>query len=266
MSAATLPHALTPAAAWQLLASGNARFVNGTPRHPHHSMWRRRDLAAGQHPFATVVGCSDSRVSPEIAFDRGLGDVFVVRNAGHVLDDATLGSIEYGVHVAGTPLLVIMGHEACGCIAATMAAAESGEIPGGYVGSLVRQVLPSVHAASETGTTCAGEVMEEHVRQTVRGLLSRCERIASAVERGDLAIAGVTYRLSDGAVNLLDWAGNLGRPQAVTPETVNEAERAIVAQQAAATAVSAAVQTEQAADEDDSETVEAVEAVAATRD
>ena len=210
MSAPAVSTPPTPAAAWQLLAAGNARFVEGTPRHPHTSHWRRQDLTGGQQPFAAILSCADSRVSPEIAFDRGLGDLFVVRNAGHVLDDATLGTLEYGVVHVGTPLLAVMGHEGCGCLAATRAAAEAGAMPGGHIDALVTAVLPSVRAALETGTTCQGEIMEEHVRRTMAGLLDRSPAIAEAVHRGDVALVGLTYRLADGAVALLDWIGDLG--------------------------------------------------------
>lgn len=222
MPSAPAAPSLTPAAAWQLLASGNTRFVAGTPRYPHHSLWRRQDLAGGQSPFATVLSCSDSRVSPELAFDRGLGDVFVVRNAGHVLDQATLGTTEYGVSVVGTPLLAVMGHESCGAVAATMGAAQTGKMPGGYIGALVREMLPSAVAAGETGTTCAGEVMEEHVRQTIRNLLDRSEVVAAAVTRGECAIVGLTYRLADGTVSLLDWIGDLGRPRSASASEMRD--------------------------------------------
>lgn len=203
------PATPTPAAAWRLLASGNARFVDGTPRHPHASHWRRQDLTAGQHPFAAVLSCADSRVSPELVFDRGLGDLFVVRTAGHVLDDVALGSLEYGVLHVGTPLLAVLGHEDCGCVAATIAAAESGIRPGGHVGTLVDAVMPGVQAARDTGTICLGEIMEEHVRRTMRGLLDRSPALADAVHDGRVALVGLTYRLTDGAVRLLDWVGDL---------------------------------------------------------
>lgn len=227
------PATPSPAAAWQLLAAGNTRFVEGTLRHPHSSPWRRQDLTGGQQPFAAVLSCADSRVSPEIAFDRGLGDLFVVRNAGHVLDEATLGTLEYAVVHVKVPLLAVMGHEGCGCLAATVAAAESGQMPGGHIDALVTEVMPSVQAAREIGTTCMGEIVEEHVRRTMRGLLDRSPDVAAAVRAGDLALVGLTYRLADGAVRLLDWIGDLA-PGAETGAAATETERAIVQDQAAA--------------------------------
>ncbi|MDO5627950.1 MAG: carbonic anhydrase [Mobilicoccus sp.] len=255
---APVPSPLTPAAAWTQLKAGNARFVGGTPRHPHHSQWRRRDLTASQHPFVAVLSCSDSRVPPEIVFDRGLGDVFAIRNAGHALDTATLGTIEYGVGVLGTPLLAVMGHEACGCIAAAMAAAATGEVPGGHIGPLLEHVIPSVHCAEEMGTMCAGEVMEEHVRQTVQGLLQRSTVVADAVRAGELGIVGLTYRLDDGAVTLLDWIGEVERPEDTSEETVS----ALAAQQSAAQEAGAAAAARAGIDSDAEEVAELQEETA----
>lgn len=251
MSAAPAPSALTPAAAWQLLATGNARFVAGRPRHPHQSLWRRHDISASQHPFAAVLSCSDSRVPPEIVFDRGLGDLFTVRTAGHVLDDTVIGTIEYGVLHCHTPVLAVLGHEACGAVAATLAASASGAHPGGYIGHLVDGVSPSVEACAEIGATCVGEVMEEHVRQTVRGLLNRSSVIAEAVAAGTLAVVGLTYRLSDGTVSLLDWMGDLGRPVPATPQVEVPAplETALEAQEDAASTVAATMAAAEGLDE-----------------
>lgn len=240
MSAAQAPSPLTPAAAWQLLATGNVRFVAGTPRHPHQSQWRRRDISAGQHPFAAILSCSDSRVPPEIVFDRGLGDLFTVRTAGHVLDDTVIGTIEYGVQHCHTPVLAVLGHESCGAVAATLAAVESGAHPEGHIGHLVSGVAPSVEACVEIGATCVGEVMEEHVRQTVRGLLHRSPVVAQAVAEGRLAVVGLTYRLSDGAVDLLDWIGDIGRAGALTQQEVAAHGATLTAQQEAADAAVAA--------------------------
>src|SRR6478752_2791844 len=105
---------LTPQAAFEMLLAGNGRFVAGTPQHPNQDAARRAQTAPSQTPFAVLFGCSDSRLAAEIIFDRGLGDLFVVRTAGHVLGPEVLGSIEYGVSVLGAPLVVVLGHDSCG--------------------------------------------------------------------------------------------------------------------------------------------------------
>lgn len=227
----------TPSEAWRLLAGGNARFVAGATQRPHHSAWRRRDVAQGQHPFATVLGCADSRVPPELVFDRGLGDIFTVRTAGHVVDTAAAGTIEYGVSHCGTPLLAVIGHEACGAVAASIVAGATGEIPGGHIGSLVEAISPSVRACTQIGVACAGEVMEEHVRQTVQRLVSMSTVLSAAVETGELAVVGLTYRLADGRIDLLDWVGDLGHDPAAALDPGVGVPAAIVAQDAATAAV-----------------------------
>ena len=110
---------LTPALAWRRLREGNERFVNGETSHPNQDASRRSSLVENQHPFAVIFGCSDSRLAAEIIFDVGLGDVFVVRTAGQVIDDAVLGSLEYSIGVLGVPLIVILGHDSCGAVSAT---------------------------------------------------------------------------------------------------------------------------------------------------
>ncbi|MFI1769676.1 carbonic anhydrase, partial [Streptomyces sp. NPDC020800] len=104
----------TPRDAFDLLLAGNQRFVTGTPEHPNQDSTRRAEIAPSQQPFAVLFGCSDSRLAAEIIFDRGLGDLFVVRTAGHVMGPEVLGSIEYGVDVLGCPLVVVLGHDSCG--------------------------------------------------------------------------------------------------------------------------------------------------------
>src|SRR4051812_33272299 len=120
----------TPRDAFELLMAGNQRFVSGTPQHPNQDAIRRTEIAPSQQPFAVLFGCSDSRLAAEIIFDRGLGDLFVVRTAGHVAGAEVLGSVEYGVSVLDAPLVVVLGHDSCGAIAAARAAADGGMVPG----------------------------------------------------------------------------------------------------------------------------------------
>ncbi|MZD06561.1 carbonic anhydrase, partial [Streptomyces sp. SID5785] len=122
---------LSPRDAFAMLLAGNRRFVAGTPEHPNQDAARRAQIAPLQNPFAVLFGCSDSRLAAEIIFDRGLGDLFVVRTAGHVQGPEVLGSVEYGVSVLGTPLVVVLGHDACGAVAATRAAVDGGTTAGG---------------------------------------------------------------------------------------------------------------------------------------
>src|SRR5262245_51956921 len=127
----------SPVTAWKALKEGNERFVAGMPEHPSQSIEHRASLAEEQRPTAVVFGCADSRVAAEIIFDQGLGDMFVVRTAGHVIDAAVLGSIEYAVSVLDVPLIVVLGHDSCGAVKATLTALDEGVVPGGYVRDIV---------------------------------------------------------------------------------------------------------------------------------
>src|SRR5215813_2102259 len=131
-----------PITAWKALKEGNERFVAGQPQHPSQSNAHRASLTAAQKPTAVVFGCGDSRVAAEIIFDQGLGDMFVVRTAGHVIDSAVLGSIEYAVTVLDVPLIVVLGHDSCGAVKATLSAIDDLAVPGGYVRDVVERVTP----------------------------------------------------------------------------------------------------------------------------
>ncbi|WP_344408712.1 carbonic anhydrase, partial [Catellatospora methionotrophica] len=151
----------TPEQAFELLLAGNHRFVVGAPEHPNQDAARRTEIAPGQRPFAVVFGCSDSRLAAEIIFDRGLGDLFVVRTAGHVMGPEVLGSIEYGADVLDCPLVLVLGHDSCGAVAAACAALESGMPPAGYVRDVVERVTPSVLAARAAGHVEPDEILAE---------------------------------------------------------------------------------------------------------
>ena len=199
-----------PASAWAALKEGNERFVAGKPIHPNQSVEHRASLAAGQSPHAVVFGCADSRLAAEIIFDQGLGDMFVVRTAGHVLDSAVLGSLEYAVTVLDVPLIVVLGHDSCGAVQATLSALDSGEVPGGYVRDLVERVTPSVLFGRREGLSQVDEFEARHVRETAAQLLSRSTAISDAVGSGRLAIVGLTYQLADGRVELRETVGDVG--------------------------------------------------------
>jgi carbonic anhydrase len=202
----------TPAAAWAALHEGNRRFVDGRREHPNQDVDRRAEIAQGQRPFALVFGCSDSRVAAEIIFDRGLGDLFVVRTAGHVVDNGVLGSIEFGVAELEVPLVVVLGHDSCGAVQATMTAHAEGRTPGGYVRTVVELVTPSVLAARRAGLHDIDAIVEEHARHTASLLVERSASIAQRVAEGRCAVVPVSYRLVDGRARLLGAHGAIGDP------------------------------------------------------
>jgi carbonic anhydrase len=199
-----------PATAWKALKEGNERFVAGKPAHPSQSVDHRASLADGQKPTAVVFGCADSRVAAEIIFDQGLGDMFVVRTAGHVIDSAVLGSIEYAVTILDVPLIVVLGHDSCGAVAATLTALDDGVIPRGYVRDLVERVTPSVLTGRREGLTAVDEFEAHHIRETAAQLLTRSTAILERIPTGELAIAGVTYHLADGRAVLRNSVGDIG--------------------------------------------------------
>jgi carbonic anhydrase len=200
----------SPVTAWKALKEGNERFVAGKQEHPSQSIEHRASIAEEQRPTAVVFGCADSRVAAEIIFDQGLGDMFVVRTAGHVIDSAVLGSVEYAVTVLNVPLIVVLGHDSCGAVKATLAALDEGRVPGGYVRDVVERVTPSILIGRREGLTRVDEFETRHVIETASQLYARSTAISDRVAAGGLAIVGVTYRLADGKVSLRDHLGEIG--------------------------------------------------------
>lgn len=200
---------LTPALAWRRLREGNERFVNGETSHPNQDASRRSSLVENQHPFAVIFGCSDSRLAAEIIFDVGLGDVFVVRTAGQVIDDAVLGSLEYSVGVLGVPLIVILGHDSCGAVAATKSAVETGQMPAGFIRDLVERITPSVLTSLRNEETEVNDMVVEHVKQTSQRLVDSSRVISDAIEGGRTAVIGLSYSLAEGRANLVSGIGEL---------------------------------------------------------
>lgn len=197
----------TPTEAWTELAEGNARFAADEALRPNADAEQRRLVSTGQKPFAVVLGCSDSRVAAELVFDRGLGDLFVVRTAGHALDTAVLGSVEFASEVLGVPLLVVLGHDSCGAVTAAMRARTDGAVPGGFVRDIVERVTTSVLAAEHRGETSVAGTVREHVRSTAEQLLERSEAVRAAVASGRLGVVGAYYTLADGRVEAVWWRG-----------------------------------------------------------
>lgn len=189
-----------PEAALALLMEGNARFVAGERLHPHQDADRRAALAPAQRPFAVLFGCSDSRLAAEIIFDRGLGDLFVVRTAGQVIGPEILGSIEYAVAALDTPLIAVLGHDSCGAIAAALDAVRHGTTPEGFVRDVVERVMLSVLAVRYQALADADAAVEEHIRYTAELLVRRSAVIAERVADGRCAVVGLSYRLAEGSV------------------------------------------------------------------
>ena len=200
---------LTPALAWRRLREGNERFVNGETSHPNQDASRRSSLVENQHPFAVIFGCSDSRLAAEIIFDVGLGDVFVVRTAGQVIDDAVLGSLEYSIGVLGVPLIVILGHDSCGAVSATKSAVETGQMPAGFIRDLVERITPSVLTSLRNDQTDVNDMVVEHVRQTSERLVDSSRVISDAIGSGKAAVIGLSYSLAEGRANLVSGIGDL---------------------------------------------------------
>ncbi|MEV0951009.1 carbonic anhydrase [Promicromonospora sp. NPDC050249] len=219
------PERLSPRDAYALLRSGNDRFVADAPAHPSQGAARRRELQAAQHPHTVIFGCSDSRVAAEIIFDQGLGDVFVVRTAGHVVDTTVIGSIEYGVDVLGASLVVVLGHDSCGAVAAAAHTLATGEQPGGFVRAVVDRVIPSIVNITSGDPAKAMDALSdqnvlrrEHVKHTVGMLHSYSAGLAKAVEEGRCAVVGLEYDLAEGSARMVNAIGDVGEVPAALPQ------------------------------------------------
>lgn len=191
--------------AFDKLKEGNERFVSGTMLYPNGDRARRFDTAKGQTPFVTVLGCSDSRVPVEMLFDQGIGDTFVIRVAGNVCDTDEIGSIEYGVDHLGTPLLVVLGHEACGAVTAVVKKAEvHGSIP-----PLVENIEPAVEHAAKLHPRLSPDdlvpfAVRANVMQSIEDLLTRSDAVRARAAKHEVKIVGAVYDLETGKVS---WLG-----------------------------------------------------------
>ena len=173
--------------AQEKLMEGNKRFLTGNLAKKDIGESRRQELAKGQQPFATVLTCSDSRVAPEIIFDQGLGDVFIVRVAGNVVEPTTLGSIEYGVEHLHTPLLIIMGHEKCGAVQATLEA--KGE-PEGNIGAILKKIKPAVETAKKAGKDKDNTLelaIKENIKNTYNDIM-KSKIVSELVHEGKVKV------------------------------------------------------------------------------
>lgn len=192
---------VAPAEAISKLKEGNSRYTSGNLQHPGQTTERRTELAKTQHPFAAIVSCSDSRVPPEIVFDQGLGDLFVVRVAGNVINDEGLGSVEYTVDHLGTRLILVLGHQSCGAVkAARETIAAKGKAPG-HIESLVTAIKPAVEATAKDDLDATVKANVKHVVQALR---SSTPILKAKVDSGEIQVIGGYYSLDTGAVTFLD--------------------------------------------------------------
>ena len=197
----------TPREAWSQLVAGNNRFVAGTPAHPRQDVDRRDSLAQGQRPFAALFGCADSRLSAEIIFDLGLGDLFVVRNAGQTISQSVIGSLEYAVSALGVNLIVVLAHDECGAVRAAMDSRQPEATPLPVnIRVITDAIQPAIdrvllaNATQNIDDIHIDNVGEEHLRDTISELLTQSELVSEAVADGTVGIVGATYILREGRV------------------------------------------------------------------
>lgn len=204
---------VTPAQAWAELLRGNERFTSGAPAHPRQDIERLSELKNAQAPSVALFGCSDSRLAAEIIFDKGLGDLFVVRNAGQIISDSVIGSLEYAVGVLDVSLVLVLGHDTCGAVGGAIALLDP-ENPGfpPHVSEMVNKITPAVRRVAGAQNLFGSdgsidfaaidpmEVGREHLRDTIAELLEASELISESIANGNLAVVGANYRLSEGMV------------------------------------------------------------------
>ncbi|MGQ2948304.1 MAG: carbonic anhydrase [Blastomonas fulva] len=196
---------LTPQQALDILRQGNSAFLRGEEANVITNAQRRLKLAGGQQPFAAYVTCSDSRVPPELLFGRGLGELFIIRNAGNTVDTVALGSVEYAVAVLKTPLVVVMGHESCGAVkAATEVVANNATFPGS-IGPMIEPIIPAVLLARSE----EGNLLENSVRANVRRVVKQMREDSDPImlkpqADGKLWVVGAYYSLGTGKVDFFD--------------------------------------------------------------
>ena len=200
----------TPREAWNALKSGNHRFVTESREHPNQDADRRTAIALQQKPFAALFGCADSRLSAEIIFDVGLGDLFVVRNAGQVLAETIIGSLEYSVEVLGIPLILVLGHDECGAIRATIDSTEGKlKSEGEFIHNLVARIQPTVEEANRAGKFDIDDITELHIQDTIDEIMTRSKVIREAVEAGKLGLVGANYKLALGEIHPITTLGTV---------------------------------------------------------
>ncbi|GHH25211.1 carbonic anhydrase [Sphingomonas glacialis] len=202
---------MTPTEALTRLKEGNRAFLNEEPLQPSLDRASRLALAGGQKPFAAYVSCSDSRMPPELLFGGGLGELFIVRNAGNTLDVAAMGSLEFAVSVLGVPLIVVMGHEGCGAVSAAMSVVTKGARFPGNIGKMVEPIIPAVLGAGRLGHVTLEGAVRQNVSNAVRELREdSAPTLMEAQISGRLVVVGAYYSLGTGEVDVFDTG--VGQP------------------------------------------------------
>lgn len=185
--------------ALQKLIEGNKRFTLSKQSRPNQNKERRQELAKGQKPFAVIVGCSDSRVPPEIIFDQGLGDLFVIRVAGNIVDDVALGSIEYAVDHLGTQLIVVLGHSKCGAVTAAL----QGGTPHGHVGNIMEAIKPAIDVAKDLPGNLTDNTIKANARLVASQIQSSQPILSELAHLDRIAIVSAYYDIENGEVHIL---------------------------------------------------------------
>ncbi len=180
------------------LMDGNRRFVSETYDRGDIGPGRRAEISKGQRPFAVIVDCSDSRVVPEFIFDQGLGDLFVIRTAGNIVDDIAIGSVEYAVKHLGVRLVLVLGHDDCGAVKATVAGGKAE----GHIDAILQAIRPAVAVAMQKPGNLLDNAIAQNVDMVINRLQSAQPILAQALQTGDVRIVGGVYHLKDGSV---DW-------------------------------------------------------------
>lgn len=185
------------------LLEGQQRYLCGQSLHQHQEIGWRATLAYSQHPFALIFGCADSRVPPEIIFDQGLGDLFVIRTAGQVPDAAVFGSVEYGLEELNIPLVMVMGHERCGAVQAAVKAMDRGSVIPGHLGDLVAAITPAVEQVKGQPGDIIDNAVRAHVGLVIKQLQAEVPLLATRIREGRVILVGARHDLDTGDIELL---------------------------------------------------------------
>jgi carbonic anhydrase len=211
-ASADAPHAasdgatVAPAEAMHLLTDGNERFVHQKMTSAHQDASRREALAKGQQPFAIVLGCADSRVPPEIVFDQGLGDLFVIRVAGEVAPPEVLGSIDYAVEHLGCRAIIVLGHERCGAVEAALAV-PAGTTPEGNLGELLKDIVPGIEKIDRKAPDALDEAVKANAKAVAETIVSKSKIVSELTKKGELVVTPACYDLDTGKVDFMEPIG-----------------------------------------------------------
>lgn len=191
---------MTAEDALKQLKEGNKRYVKGELKHPHTDVKRRNELTGSQYPFAVILSCADSRVVPELLFDQGLGDLFVIRVAGNIAKDKVIGSMEYAIKFLNTKLIVVMGHESCGAVGAALGEAD----PGGHIGVIIEKIKPAVYMSKRMPGDHLTNAIKVNAQLVSEELKESKPILQDAIKSSGVKVVSAYYNLSKGEVEFLD--------------------------------------------------------------